>query len=165
MRRLALTLVPLFLLACDREPIAPEARTAPTFAATHTTSNDFDIPYVVTLQAPCLGEAVYVDGVIHSVVTEIYSASGNYSLSYLGHPQGLTGVGVTSGLPWKFTGATVWTVNVQPDGFPYSETFVDRYHAVGPGGTQYYLKEMFKVTINGVGAYVVTIDESNWECK
>ncbi len=117
------------------------------------------------MHTPCLGEDVFVDGVIHEVITETYSASGNYSFSYLGHPQGLRGVGVSSGLVWRFTGATVWTINVQPDGFPYTETFVDRFHVVGPGGSQYYLKELYKVTINGVGDYVVTIDESTWECR
>ena len=34
MRKLALTLVPLLLLACSREPTAPDAAPAPTFAAT-----------------------------------------------------------------------------------------------------------------------------------
>jgi len=165
MRRIALALVPLFLLACDREPVAPGIDPAPTFAATHTTSNEFEVPFSETLQAPCLGEDVYVDGVIQEVITETYSTSGNYSFSYLGHPQGLRGVGVTSGLVWRFTGATVYTIYVQPDGFPYTETFVDRFHVVGPGGSQYYLKELYKVTINGVGDHVVTIDESTWECK
>lgn len=34
MRSIALTLVPLFLLACDREPVAPDAALPPSFAAT-----------------------------------------------------------------------------------------------------------------------------------
>lgn len=170
-RSLALLALGAVLVACSEQATSPNDGTpgidpAPTFAATHTTSNEFEVPFSRTLQAPCLGEDVYVDGVIHEVITETYSASGNYSFSYLGHPQGLRGVGVTSGLVWRFTGTTVWTINVQPDGFPYTETFVVAADVIGPRGSQYYLKELYKVTINGVGDYVVTIgDWNDWECR
>lgn len=165
MRKLALALVPLILLACGREPVAPGADPASSFADAHTISNEFDVPFTRTISAACLDEDVFVDGVIHLLITETYSASGHYSFKLLGQPQDLWGVGVTSGLPWKFAGATNWTINVQLAGFPYAETFVDRFHVVGPRGSQYNLEELLKVTINGVGDVVLQFDDNAEECK
>lgn len=168
---LAILAVGAVVIACSDQATSTEVNASAvtpvaSLAATHTTSNEFEVPFSRTMQAPCLGEDVFVDGVIHEVITETYSASGNYSFSYLGHPQGLRGVGVSSGLVWRFTGTTVWTINVQPDGFPYTETFVVSADVIGPRGSQYYLKELYKVTINGVGDYVVTIgDWNDWECR
>lgn len=164
MRRLALALIPLFLLACGREPVAPGTDPAPTFAATHTISNEFDFPDTRTVSASCLSEDIVFNGVVHILVTETIS-DGHYSFHLTGQPQQLYGVGQDTGLPWKATGATTWTINeVLPEEFPYSETFVDRYHLVGPHGSQFWLKEVYKVTVNGVGDVVVEFDDSVVEC-
>ena len=60
MRRAALLLVPLFLFACDRAPVAPDI--APEFAAADVTweSGSLDVDYI--LYCPCLGEDMRLVG-------------------------------------------------------------------------------------------------------
>lgn len=164
MRRIALTPVPLLFLACEREPVAPDSVSVPSFAATHTTDN-LSIPWGGTLEALCGGEDVFVHGAIHYVQLETVTGSGNHMFSWMGQPQGLKGVGVNSGLPYKFTGVTRETVNSHSDGFPWTDTFVDRFRIIAPGGFQYYIVTTTKVTVNGVGDYVVEFTKTSEECR
>lgn len=76
MRKLALTLVPLLVLACGQEPVAPEAVPAPAFAATSDwTDVVVDLPAGdFKFYAPCVDD--YFDEVgpillsFHTVTTD-----------------------------------------------------------------------------------------------
>ena len=150
-------------VACSEQATSPQAGTL-SLGATHTTDNLY-LPFDGTFEALCGGEDVYVDGVIHFVQLETVSVSGNHSSSWMGQPQGLKGVGVTSGLPYKFTGVTRETFNIQGDAFPLTDTFVDRFRVIGPRGFQYYIETTSKVTINGVGNIVVEFNKTGEDCR
>jgi hypothetical protein len=80
MRKLALTLVPLLLLACNREATAPGSGLSPTFAATTTWTEevwvlDVDVPFGVTT---CVGEPWHVHGRAPYSVHEVSDGAGGY---------------------------------------------------------------------------------------
>jgi hypothetical protein len=167
MRYLRLVLLPLVFAACtEREPAAPDIDMAPTLSATHTTSNVFDFPWSALLDEPCMPEAVYAEGYIHFMLIETFTPSGNYMGRWKGQPQGLKGVGLTTGLTYQFNGVTQDTYVVQGDGFPLTDTFVNRFLVIGPGpGNNYVMQDTGKLTINGVGDVVVDFYETTIECR
>jgi len=166
MRRILLALVPVLLLACERQPVAPDAAVAPAFAATHTTSNSFDFFFTATEYLPCAAESVYVAGNIHYLVRQTLTPSGHYSFAWLGQPQGLKGIGRTSGTIYKFAGFTNETIQIQADSFPMTDHFEDRFFIIGPGpSNNAYWFEKTLVVLKGPGDYVVQIEESKFECK
>jgi hypothetical protein len=60
MRRAALLLIPFFVIACDREPAAPEI--APEFAAADVEWTEGSIAVDYILYCPCLGEDMRLMG-------------------------------------------------------------------------------------------------------
>jgi hypothetical protein len=167
MRYLRLALLPLVFAACaEQAPVAPDIVTPPAFAATHTTENVFDFPWGGVVYENCMAEPIAVDGYIHYMTIETFTPSGNYIGRWKGQPQGLKGVGLTTGLTYQFNGVTQDTYVVQGDGFPLTETFVNRFVVVGPGpDNNYYFFNTFKLTINGVGDAVVSFDNTTIECR
>jgi hypothetical protein len=168
MRRLALALVPLLLLSCDRDPAAPDI--ARQFDATHSISNVFDFAWSALINADfgatCMPEEVYASGSIHFIVLETISSSGHYMSKFQGEPQGLTGIGLTSGMTYRFAGVTQDVYTVQGDGFPLTETFVNRFRVIGPGPDNNFVWNItLKVTVNGVGDWIVSIEDESVQCR
>jgi len=166
MRHLPLTLLPLVFAACTEwEAAAPEMDAALTFAATHVTENSFDFHWVRTYYLPCAGEEVFAEGDIHFLVTQTITPSGNYVATVMGQPMGLKGVGLTSGLDYKFAGVTRESFVVQGDGFPLTDTFVNRLNIIGPSGIRAATHDTYKITINGIGDLAVEHQTSTVECR
>jgi hypothetical protein len=64
--RLALLAAPLMLLACDREPAAPEVDVAPSLGATSDwLEDDYTIPANPPYYAPCIDDYVVEQGTVH----------------------------------------------------------------------------------------------------
>lgn len=107
MRLPALTLLPLLLLACERQPLGPDPSLRPEFAGTRTEITDFfeeiDGPADCTAN-PRIGEIVLFTGRINYVLTATTTPSGNVdtTLKFFYDPA-VHLVGLTSG--------TVWTIN------------------------------------------------------
>lgn len=107
MRRLPLTLLPLLLVACERQPVAPDPAVRPQFQATHSeitgTIEEVDGPADCTAN-PRIGEIVLFTGQINYVLRATTTPSGNVdtTLKVIYDPAAHL-VGQTSG--------TVWMIN------------------------------------------------------
>ena len=107
MRCLPLTLLPLLLVACERQPDAPDQALRPVFAATHGeitgSFTEVDDPADCTAN-PRIGEIVLFTGTINYVLTATTTPSGNVdtTLKFFYDPA-VHLVGQTSG--------TVWMIN------------------------------------------------------
>jgi len=105
--RLSLTLLPLLLVACERQPLAPDRALRPEFAATRTEITDFfeetDGPADCTAN-PRIGEIVLFTGRINYVLRATTTPSGNVdtTMQFFYDPA-VHLVGQTSG--------TVWMIN------------------------------------------------------
>jgi hypothetical protein len=121
MRRLTLTLVPLLLLACGREPVAPSAAARPSYSAiSNWTRASLFLNNVVDVT--CLAESVTFSGEVPYTLHQVTSAGGPSGYTYRFVP-------VTPNTPQfsavgKTSGTTYWYRN----GLPYNETFRN-----GPG--------------------------------
>lgn len=124
MQRLALILIPLLLIGCDREPVAPDTLVAPDLAATSTwtrASLFLDFVYANGVNT-CVGEAWHGYGEVPYTFHEVANGAGGYSYTYRFLP-------VTPTTPqYSLTGLTSGTTWWYDNGLPYNES----YHA-GPG--------------------------------
>ena len=164
MRRLALTLVPLLLVACGREPAAPDAVPVPTFK---TTSDWTDV--VVDLPA---GDAKYYAACVDDWLDEVGPilqsfhtvTTNNGSLGYIKVRllDGFHLVGDNTGI-WNPAvpnqgGAWVERIPAVKDGYTF-HYIITPYQIVNEvSGTKINWPLMLNVTINANGTVTVNRD-------
>lgn len=167
-RLLPLTLLAVLLVACERQPVAPDRAVVPRFAATHsevTGTIDFvDDPTDCTAN-PKMGEILLFTGHLTYVERITTTSSGNVDLTVsFTYDPAVHLVGQTSG--------TVWMI----DAARTHPQFHDNFHGVGESyentGTEYYtnangawlhLRVNEHLTVNANGTVTVT-RPFVWEC-
>jgi hypothetical protein len=171
MRR-ALDLVMLFagLAGCSSSPTEPStdstAGTAPDFRATSFTDNQ-KVPIDFFAFIPCAdggaGEVVDFSGTLH-VLLHVTINGTNVVIKQHFQPQGLKGVGETTGDVYNATGVTQDITRSGTVGF--TETFVNNFKLIGPGPDNNLLvHENFHVTVNANGTLTVLRDHVTVTCK
>lgn len=134
-------------------------------AETFTASSTFPIDVVVFV--PCAnggaGEDVALTGYIHDVFHVTLTPSGGFRVSVSDNPQGVSGVGLTTGAKYQGTGIT-------RDNFGgrvgFEETFVNNFRIIGQGsGNNFLVHENFHITVNANGTVTSFHDNFSVECK
>src|SRR5689334_20466633 len=108
----------------------------PAVAQATTVHTEVQLSFVDTTFIPCAlngaGENVHSEGSIQLVANVTIDAQGKAHATFLFHPQGLTGTGLTSGATYHYTGETRF--NYDPSGpLPASNTQVNNFRVIGPG--------------------------------
>jgi len=164
--RLSLTLLPLLLVACERQPVASDPRATPLFAATHgeftTTFNFVDDPADCTSNNR-IGEVVLFTGQVTYVERTTTTSSGATNVSwYFIYDPAAHLVGQTSGTVWMID-----ATSTHPTG---------HYLVHGDGSSSEDLANEFYTNVNGAhlhlrGNYHLTVDANGnvtrpfvWEC-
>ena len=145
MRKLAITIVPLFLFACSSEPTAPDPAlsrvTSPTVASTaangafrDTYRTDVPINWLLTPgEFPCLTEPIQVSGSFEEHLNFIESRGGIH-LTVHQSTNNVTAIGVTTGDTYAFSGPLTFTASGSTAlGQALEFTFHNINHLVGPG--------------------------------
>jgi len=125
-------------------------------------------PIDMMVDVPCAlggaGETVHLTGELHSVFHVTEDESGGYHTVSHSQPQGVSGVGLTSGDRYQGTGVTRWTTNFNV--FPYNDTFINNFRIIGQGpGNNYTIHHNIHVTINANGDVTADVDNFKAECK
>lgn len=160
MRKLAITLVPLFLAACTGEPTAPDPTQLKVMSPPQTMSaasnaayretfrNDFDISWLLTpAEFPCLSEAIQLDGTIEEFANFVDS-KGSIHFTYHQTTKNMTVVGVTTGDRYAFSGPLTFSASGSTSqNEPLEQTYHNINHFVGPGAdTNIYLRTLIHLT-------------------
>ncbi len=170
MKKLALVLLASLLLA--QLLVAPPSQAAAPFSSplpALTDTYNLTVPTNIYVSIPCAlggqGEDVYLSGDLHVVLHFTLDASGSgYHVDEHYQPQGITGVGMTSGVKYQATGVTRSSENFRA--LPYSYTFVNNFRLIGAGpGNNYLLHETFHLTINANGELTAVADNYGVDCK
>jgi len=137
-----------------------------TTALAEVTTN-VGIPYAVTVLVPCAnggaGELVDLSGTLHVLIlVTVDSDSGFHAKSHF-QPQGVSGIGQTTGAKYQATGVT----QSQFNGKVGSEfTFVNNFRIIGQGpGNNFLVHQNVHVTVNANGEVTANVDNSSVECK
>jgi hypothetical protein len=167
MRRLPLTLLPLLLVACERQPVAPDRAAAPQFQATRsevTNTIDFvDDPADCTAN-PKIGEILLFTGRLTYVVRTTTASSGNVNMTaFFTYDPAVHLVGQTSGT-WMIDAARTHPMyhdNVHDAGESF-EAITNEYYT-NASGAKLHIRSNVHLTVTGQGR--IALDRPLvWEC-
>ena len=159
--------------ACSDSPVSPrgpalDAVSDPNLAAVASTTSEV-VPIDITAFVPCAnggaGELVQAVGRLHQVFTLVINANGSLTLKSHFQPQGLTGVGLTTGDKYQATGVTQ-EIDHFGAGFPIISTFINNFRFIGAGpGNNLLFHEESHMTINANGVITALVDHISLECR
>lgn len=144
--------------------------TPTAFAKASTFTQNLQIPFFTIAFVPCAqdgaGEFVLLSGDLHDLVHVTTDSTGGTHVKLHDNPQGITGVGLTSGDVYHGTGVTQSEQNTAASGFPLELTFVNNFRVIGPGpGNNLLVHENTHVTINANGVVTADVDNVSIECR
>ncbi len=134
-------------------------------AATATTSTS--VPLDLLVFVPCAdggaGELVQLTGFLLVLSHSTFNASGGFRVVSHFNPQGVSGVGLSTGLRYRGTGVTQESFGAGP-GSTYS--FVNSFQVIGQGpGNNFVVHQTVHLTVNAQGTVTAVVDEVRVECK
>ena len=138
--------------------VAPQAVTS--------TTND-SVPFNATFFVPCAadgaGELVALSGDLHVLLHATTNDTGGTSIKTHFQPQGISGVGLTTGDTYRGTGVTQQhESNTGADEF----TFVNNVNLLAPGpGNNLLVHQPIHVTISANGELTSLVANNNVDCR
>jgi hypothetical protein len=143
---------------------------SPAGAKTSTFTASVKIPIAFPVFVSCAlggaGEVVDLSGTLHDVFHTTLQANGSFHVTGHANPQGVIGIGETSGDKYHGTGVTLFHVNGTARGFPFTFTSVNNFRIIGPGpGNNFLVHENTHVTVNANGTMTAFVDNFKVTCK
>ena len=141
-----------------------------SLALAEVTSNVI-MPLVETIDIPCAnngsGETVDLTGNLHALMITNTSNSGNVTVKTQYNPQGVIGVGRTTGDIYRGTGVTETIKTfVGITEYPHVFTDINNFRIIGKGaGANYSIHSNVHITINANGTATASVDNTSVNCK
>lgn len=140
---------------------------SPALAGATVTVDNASIPFDLFVFVPCAadgaGELVHLQGPIHVLFQFVVDGDGGVHGTSHFQPQGIAGLGLTTGDSYHATGETVDRFNSKV-GLTY--TFVNNFKIIGQGpGNNFLVHENLHFTVNANGTLTVTVDNFSVECR
>jgi hypothetical protein len=123
----------------------------------------------LTIFVPCAaggaGEIVDLSGPLHTLIA--FTINGNNVSGYFHfQPQGISGIGETTGANYQGTGVTEETFRNSLQNGHANSTFVNNFRIIGQGpGNNYLVHETLHVSVNADGTVTVFHDNFSIDCK
>ncbi len=134
----------------------------PSSAEATTTTERFPFDFVLTGAEAC-GEDIHISGTLLAVFTATDNGAGGFVVSYHFNPQGITGVGLSSGVIYQATGVTREVTTVAAG---TTDTYVNNFKIIGHGDTPNFLEtDVFHITVNASGEITAVHDSSTVVCR
>jgi hypothetical protein len=139
---------------------------APTHAAVQLNDKtDISLSVFVPCAAGGVGEVVDLSGSLHTLLS--ITINGNkVSVDMHVQPQGLSGLGETTGAKYQGTGVTEESFTASLQNGQFNSTFVNNFRIIGQGpGNNLLVHENLHITINADGTVTVSHDNFSIDCK
>lgn len=155
--------------ACSDVSEAPLGPRGLGRAAADVTTTNVVFPLEIAQFVPCAdggtGEIVALSGNIHDLF-HVTMNGNRYEGKVHSQPQGVRGVGLTTGDSYRGTGVTQETFGGSLVNGQASSTFVNNFRLVGQGtGNNFMIHEVVHVTIDAGGEITATVDQLSVTCK
>ena len=153
-------------LGCQDDVTGPASRNSASFAAASSTQIVVN-PISITKFVPCanggLGEDVSLSGDIHSVFHVTLDGRGGAHVVVIHNPQGVSGVGLTTGARYQGVGTHQDVFNATVG---VEETTVTTSQIIGQGpGNNLLMHEVVHTTVLASGAVTSFHDNVSIECQ
>jgi len=136
---------------------------APALASAISTKIPIDLLVFVPCANGGAGEIVELTGTLNDVFNLTFDNAGGIHVKGHDNPQGISGVGLTTGTKYQGTGVTQFEFNAK---FGIEETDINNFRMIGQGpGNNLLVHENFHVTVNANGTLTVFHDNFSIECK
>jgi hypothetical protein len=143
--------------------VAVSALIAATSASANADTEKIPFDIVLAPEDAC-GEAIHLSGTLLAMFTFTATPGGNIETGFHFNPQGITGVGLTSGATYHATGETLGTTTEKAKG-GISDTFVNNFKIIGEGSAQNFLEtDVIHLTVNANGVVTATVEKSMIRC-
>lgn len=134
--------------------------------ATTVTTNE-QVPITVFAFVPCAndgaGELVVLTGTLHVLTHVTIDDQGGLHVKQHFQPQGLSGVGLTTGDTYRGTGVTQTEFNATA---ATEQTSINNFRIIGQGRDNNFLvHSTFHVTVNANGEVTTVVDNFSTECR
>ncbi len=163
-----------FAVACQQAATSPPETTefsppAPSFSAATTFTEILRFPVNIEVFIPCAlggaGETVFLSGNLHSLFHSTVNGN-NFKIKIHNQPQGISGLGLTSGDKYQGTGVTRGTFGGSFVNGQWADTFVNNFRIIGQGdGNNWLVHQTFHVTLNANGDLTAFVDNFSSDCK
>ena len=170
-RAMLLPLAAVLLAACQDAPTSPPAPEGlrPSFAAALAITTSERIPIELVVDVPCAnggaGEIVELGGYLHILDHVTFTDNGLHVKSHF-QPQGISGVGLTTGASYQATGVTQEEFNIPLNTLGFTDSYVNNYRIIGQGpGNNFLIHETVHVTVNALGEVTSEVGNFRVECK
>ena len=173
MKRVAslITLAAAFTFAACDAPTALDDSVAgsPLFAKATTSMDNVKLPVSIGVFIPCAaggaGEVVFLSGNLHSILHSTVNGN-NFKTTIHNQPQGISGLGLTTGDKYQGTGVTRETFGGSFVNGQFSHTFINNFRIIGQGrGNNSLIHQTFHVTFNANGELTASVDNFSSDCK
>ena len=161
-------------VACQQAATSPPETSefsppAPSFSAATTFTTSMKFPANITVFIPCAlggaGETVVVSGNLHSLFHSTINGN-NFKIKIHNQPQGVSGLGLTSGDKYQGAGVTQETFGGSFVNGQFSDTFVNSFRVIGQGpGNNFLEHQTFHITFNANGDLTAFVDNFSAACK
>jgi hypothetical protein len=136
----------------------------PLSAAVQTNTK---VPVNIGVFIPCAadgaGEVVFLTGNLHVLLRFTMDQAGGIHAASHFQPQGISGIGQTTGAKYQATGVTQDEFNAKVG---TEETFINNFRIVGQGpGNNYLVHETFHITFNDNGVPTAYVDNFSVDCR
>ncbi|HYJ64423.1 MAG TPA: hypothetical protein VEV62_11805 [Parafilimonas sp.] len=159
----------LIFISCKKEINTALNSSSKLSAKAEVSTSNEKIPADLLIFIPCAnggaGEYVELSGFLHAT-THVTVTGNNFHVKYHTQPQGISGVGQTTGDKYQATGVTQEQYGGSFVNGQYEDTYVNNFKIIGQGtGNNYLIHESLHVTINANGTVTTLIDNFTADCK
>jgi hypothetical protein len=168
-RTIRLVAIVSALGACTEASTGPLGPRNLKEAAASVTTTNVIFPVDTDAFVPCAnsgaGEIVALSGNLHDLFHFVINGN-RFKGKVHTQPQGIRGVGLTTGDRYRGTGVTQETFGGSLVNGQASSTFVNNYRIVGQGPeNNFMIHEVVHVTLNAHGELTAIVDQSSVTCK
>jgi hypothetical protein len=148
--------------------LAFAAFVAPARAQAEVIVNDSE-PLAITVFVECAnggaGELVALSGDLHVLIHETTDSGGGFHFDVHFQPQGVSGVGLSSGNRYQGTGVTSQRANERGPA-PFEFSLINNFRIIGQGpGNNFVVHENLHITVNANGDITAFHDNFSTDCK
>lgn len=154
-RALWLTLALTLLLVFSLAPIA------------HAQTDQSRVWYDEVIWVDCAnggaGEEVHLTGYLHLTFRQTFDNAGGVHIKFQANPQGISGVGLTTGDQFRGTGVSQDQFNLKVG---EQSTSINNFNIIGKGpGNNALVHSNFHITVNANGTVTALVDNFHSECR
>jgi hypothetical protein len=130
-------------------------------------TTDVRVPANIPVFIPCAaggaGELVVLEGNLHVLLRFTVSANGTVHAASHFQPQGISGVGQTTGDKYQATGVTQDEFNATVG---HEETFINNFRIIGQeNGNNFLVHQTIHMTINANGSVTAFVNMVSVDCR